>query len=87
MPRHRWAVDEDGDVDTLAWEYAHHHGPACLVCNATPCVNCEPAWEALDDCTIVELDVVRQHEAPGVTMLTSARRPTTRTEDEDGLHG
>lgn len=39
---HRWALDEWGDVDTLAWDYGHHNGPVCRSCEESSCIHCHP---------------------------------------------
>lgn len=47
---HRWRLDSKGRVDTFAFEYENHNGAVCEVCDAAPCMFCEPAWAEEDDC-------------------------------------
>jgi hypothetical protein len=37
--------DEDGDVDTFAYEYGYHNGPVCVNCQRSWCVHCEDSFD------------------------------------------
>ena len=48
--KHDWVKDEDGKIDTWAWESGFHNGPVCRACGKRPCISCDPDWEEMDDC-------------------------------------
>lgn len=49
--KHRWRLNEDGEVDMFASEEGFHNGPFCEECWEAPCEHCAPGWADLDDCT------------------------------------
>lgn len=48
--KHIWKQDEEGNVDTWAWERGYHNGPRCIICSASPCEHCNPDYEELKNC-------------------------------------
>lgn len=44
--KHMWKKGYDGKIDEWVWENGFHNGPQCELCYATPCVHCNPDWEA-----------------------------------------
>lgn len=40
-PEHLWRKDENGEIDTSAWEYEYHSGPFCERCYYSFCESCD----------------------------------------------
>lgn len=41
---HMWMRDESGEINEIAWYSGFHNGPYCELCDAHPCVHCEPDY-------------------------------------------
>lgn len=39
---HLWRKDENGKIDTSAWEYEFCNGPFCERCGYSFCIHCDP---------------------------------------------
>ena len=48
--KHTWKKDENGEIDTFAWDLDYHNGVVCEVCGKTVCVHCNPNYDKLEDC-------------------------------------
>lgn len=48
--KHRWRKDDDGEIDTLAFESDRHNGVICDACGETLCIFCDPDYMERDDC-------------------------------------
>ena len=49
--KHRWILDEHGNIDKWQFEYGDiHNGPKCELCGFTFCMHCNPEYMDLDDC-------------------------------------
>lgn len=49
--KHNWKRDENGNINEWAWEAGFHNGVLCVDCGESVCVNCNPDYMELDDCT------------------------------------
>lgn len=44
--KHKWKLDEMGEIDNFAFEYEYHNGPVCERCGFTLCMYCQPeGWD------------------------------------------
>lgn len=48
--KHRWRKDENGKVDTWAWDTDNHNGVICDACGESLCVHCDQDYMERDDC-------------------------------------
>lgn len=54
--KHRWQLDEDGDIDAFAVNCGYHNGPVCERCGKRFCEHCTP--ECYDsECEAEEDDI------------------------------
>jgi hypothetical protein len=51
-PRHKWKLDETGEVDDLAYDVGYCNGPVCEVCGFGGCEHCDPDIHEDDSCTV-----------------------------------
>lgn len=52
-PKHQWQRDEDGEIDTLAWDHNYCNGPVCERCGDIVCVHCNPDYDD-EECIVDE---------------------------------
>ena len=52
--KHDWKLDENGDIDTWAWENGKHHGPVCMRCRSPFCSHCTSHYDDTE-CEIDEM--------------------------------
>lgn len=50
--KHKWKLDEDGNIDEVAWGYEFCNGVVCERCGETVCVHCNPNYDKLEDCEV-----------------------------------
>jgi len=54
-PEHDWRLNDEGEIDTFAFENGFHNGPSCKRCHHSFCVHCNPDGYTDDlPCTIDE---------------------------------
>lgn len=46
--KHKWYLDERGEVDIFRVDAGHCNGPECMRCGERFCHHCEPPYE--DEC-------------------------------------
>lgn len=44
-PAHVWQLDDDGEIDTFAYDGDNHNGPVCTLCDYLYCHHCGPPTE------------------------------------------
>lgn len=48
--KHTWQRDEDGEIDTWAYESGFCNGVICEVCGKVVCVHCDPDYDEDEGC-------------------------------------
>lgn len=49
--KHKWKLDENGEIDTFAWNFEYHNGVECVICGERKCVHCGQDYETDEICT------------------------------------
>ena len=42
--KHKWILDENGEIDMFAYSEDIHNGPECEICGESFCEHCEKDW-------------------------------------------
>lgn len=73
---HDWRRDEDGEIDTGAWDGDRHNGPICARCGYSFCIHCEDdtAYTA-EPCAPPFPDICSQPAAWGALLIELPRAP------------
>ena len=45
--KHKWKLDDKGEVDEFAWDCDYHSGVVCERCGIQVCTMCEPDYDDL----------------------------------------